>query len=79
MFSRFTDCFMVTVYMAVHFYGHVTVFHLRHTKLSMKFSSDMPVVRPYHAVLNLVYLGKSSSRARRSAVLLLSEGAPFGL
>ena len=70
---------MVTVYMTVHFYGHVTVFYLGHTKFSMELSSNMLVVRPYHAVLNVVYLGESSSRARRSAVLLLSEGAPFGL
>ena len=70
---------MATVYMAVHFYGHVTVFHLGHTKFSMKFSSNMPVVRPYHAILNLVHLSESSSRARRSVALLLSKGAPFGL
>ena len=56
--------FMVTVYMTVHFYGHVTVFYLGHTKFSMELSSNMLVVRPYHAVLNVVYLGESSSRAR---------------
>jgi hypothetical protein len=79
MFSRCTDSFAVTIYMAVHFYGHVTVFHLGYTKFSMKFSSNMLVVQPYHAVLNLVYLSESSSRARGSVVLLLSKGKPFGL